>query len=145
MSNRQTVHQTMLRVAQVLAERSTCSRRNVGVVFTDSHNRIIASGYNGVPKGEIHCISQSCPGAAYPSGQGLDQCRAIHAEINALMFCPDITKVANIYSTHFPCLQCIKALQNTSAKCIYYIDEYTHEDAARYWEGLGGKIKRIEL
>jgi dCMP deaminase len=43
--------------AKLAATRSTCIRRQVGAVLVKD-NQILATGYNGVPKGIAHCISQ---------------------------------------------------------------------------------------
>ena len=43
-----------MRMAELTAQRSTCLRRQVGaVIVKDKH--IIATGYNGAPRGLAHC------------------------------------------------------------------------------------------
>ena len=43
-----------MQMAELTAKRSTCLRRQVGaVIVKDKH--IIATGYNGAPKGLKHC------------------------------------------------------------------------------------------
>lgn len=132
---------TMLKLASVIAERSTCARRKVGCALTDSHGRVLAIGHNGVPKNFPHCTERLCPGAKLPSGSGLDTCQAIHAEINALMFCPDIMKVHSLYVTASPCLGCIKAILNSSCERIVFLEKYPHPQAEELWQqgrqGLG--------
>ena len=125
---------TMLRIAGVISERSTCCRRQVGCVLTDIHGRVLSIGHNGVAKDMPHCTDVPCEGAGYPSGQGLSVCLAVHAEQNALAFCGDIMKIHTCYTTTSPCETCIKMLMNTSCKRIVFLDEYPHPIAKKLWE-----------
>jgi len=131
MATRPNMATTMLRIADILSMRSTCSRRNVGAIFLNKHNHIVASGYNGVASGLPHCIDSNCKGSNFKSGEGLDSCEAIHAEQNALMQCRDIFDIESVFCTTSPCVNCIKMLMNTSARDIYFIDDYPHTDAAK--------------
>jgi len=44
-----------LKQAILISERSTCTRVQVGVVLTNKNNKVLATGYNGVPRGQVHC------------------------------------------------------------------------------------------
>lgn len=125
--------ETMLRLAEVIAERSTCSRRKVGCVLTDSYGRVLSVGHNGVPRGSPHCTEARCAGAGLPSGRGLDLCLSVHAEQNALMFCPDIMRIDTVYVTASPCVTCVKMLMNTTARRIVFRELYPHLEAERMW------------
>ena len=46
-----------LRIAKLVAQRSTCIRRQVGAVIV-RENRILATGYNGAPNGVAHCFQR---------------------------------------------------------------------------------------
>ena len=127
------IFDTYLEIAHTIAKRSTCARRNVGAVLADKHNRILATGHNGVPSGTTHCKDEACPGAEFRSGEGLNQCQAIHAEVNALLNCPDAFKVHNVFLTVSPCSECIKILMNTSAMNIVFTEEYVHEGIRDTW------------
>lgn len=121
---RQDIHTTMMATAQLWSHRSTCIRRAVGCVISDDRNRILSVGYNGVPARQSHCHDTPCAGATAPSGQSLDLCLAIHAEINALLHCPDIDAARNCYVTAAPCVSCTKAMINTGIRHIYYAEDY---------------------
>lgn len=137
-TSRPTIEQTMLEVAQVLARRGTCPRRQVGAVLVDCFNRILSTGYNGAPRGEPHCTTNaSCPGAFQRSGAGLDLCEAVHAEANALLSCSDITRARTIYATVSPCAGCVKLLLNTGVTRVYFLEEYPHEHARERWVRAG--------
>ena len=114
-------------VAKVMSRRSTCARRMVGCVITSHNNQILSTGYNGVPTKWEHCTKVACPGAKFASGQGLNSCVAVHAEINALVQCGNIDKAHHIYVTTAPCVSCVKALINTGIK-------------RKVWQKLWGNI-----
>ena len=116
-----------MRMARLVASRTTCLRRGVGCVLTDSRGRVLATGYNGVPRGMPHCNAMermpalavprypdACPGALI-DGASLDTCLAVHAEQNAILQCEDADAIATIYTTLAPCDSCLKLLQNTNA------------------------------
>jgi dCMP deaminase len=135
---RPTIKQTMLDIAEVLSHRATCSKLAVGAVLVDKFNRIIGSGYNGVPHDLPHCtdFNSECVGANAPAGS--DLCMAVHAECNALLNCRDIHGIASLYVTHPPCLRCTKELLNTSCQTIYV--RYTlpfDNNASRMWVKAG--------
>ena len=52
---RPSLDSVFLKVALVLSERSTCLRKKVGGILVSSEGKIISSGWNGVPKGHVHC------------------------------------------------------------------------------------------
>ena len=120
--------------AMGLSLRSTCIRRHVGCVLVNSRGHIIGSGYNGTAAGDMHCITELCPGAYYPSGEGLDKCEAIHAEQNALAQCRTVWDIQTVYTTTSPCKHCLKMLKNTSASRIVYYEGYSEvNELQKYW------------
>lgn len=119
-----------LLVAHVISQRGTCARRQVGCVLTDVKNRIIATGYNGRPRGWPHCLDDgsvdayACAGVSAPSGVDLDGCEAIHAEQNALLQCDNVDLVHTCYVTVSPCVACVKLLLNTGCRRIVFAQAY---------------------
>ena len=114
-----------LEIAKTVAQRATCPRRQVGCVLVNSRNHIVATGYNGVPSGFTHCIDVNCEGAKYSSGEGLDVCEAIHAEVNALLQLRSEEKLT-AYMTVTPCFTCGKMFANSQVKRIVALEEYHH-------------------
>ncbi|KAB7670101.1 ComE operon protein 2 [Bacillus sp. B1-b2] len=112
--------------SELLALRSTCTRLAVGATIVRD-KRIIAGGYNGSIAGGVHCIDEGC----YVID---NHCvRTIHAEMNALLQCAKFgvpTANADIYVTHFPCLQCCKAIVQAGIKTVYYATEYKNHPYA---------------
>lgn len=143
---RPTVDEYFIQMARIAATRGTCSRRQVGCVIVDKNNRIMSTGYNGVMPGAEHCTDSPCPGAKQKSGCGLDECEAIHAEINALAFCSDVMKINTVYCTLSPCVQCIKSLLTTSAERIVFLEEYSnlHNKSEKLWKQSGRKWEKFQ-
>lgn len=127
----------MMGIAILAGSRATCARRSVGCVLTNSLNHIIGTGYNGVPRGMVHCINNPCPGASSPSGTNLEGCLANHAEQNALLQCRDVESIEKCYSTTAPCITCTKLLLNTSCSEIIFLEDYPHGLAKSLWTERG--------
>ena len=120
-----------LKVAYLVAERSTCLRHHVGAVIVRD-KRILTTGYNGAPSGVKDCLELGClrNEKRIPSGERHEICRAIHAEQNAIIQAGlhgiDISG-STIYCTHSPCILCAKMLVNAKVKkfviCCNYVDK----------------------
>jgi dCMP deaminase len=127
--------------SRVMALRSTCNRLSVGCVIVRD-KRIIASGYNGSIKGDVHCIDVGC---RVVEGHCV---RVIHAEQNALLQCARFgvsTENADIYVTHLPCLQCTKSIIQAGIKRVYYETPYRPDPyAAELFEIAGITVKQVK-
>ena len=132
---RPSLDEVMVGIAMCLAHRATCAKLAVGCVLTDSVGRIIGSGYNGVPRGCTHCIDAPCPGASAP--KGADLCQAVHAESNALLSCRDPQQIVTCYTTHAPCLRCVKTLMNTGCTSILFHYPDFEPAAKELWVNSG--------
>lgn len=106
-------------LAQATSLRSTCPRRSVGCVLTDVDNHIVASGYNGAPKGHQHCLDVGC---LMHNGVCL---RTVHAELNAFLQCKTVP--TSMYTTDQPCIVCYKAAINSGVQRIVYLRPYPDE------------------
>ncbi|QSX09315.1 cytidine/deoxycytidylate deaminase family protein [Alkalibacter rhizosphaerae] len=120
-----------LEILQVVKKRSTCLRRQVAAIIVQD-KRIIATGYNGAPKGVAHCGEVGClrEQMGIPSGERHELCRGIHAEQNAIIQSAVhgvAIKDATIYITHSPCILCAKMLINAGIKRIVYSGDYPDE------------------
>jgi dCMP deaminase len=115
-------------IAEDVATRSTCIRRQVGAVIVKD-KRILTTGYNGAPKGVPHCTVESCLRNKFnvPSGERHELCRGLHAEQNAIIqaACHGVTiDGAVIYVTNQPCLICTKMLINCGITTFLYRNPY---------------------
>ena len=133
-----------MEITSLVATRSTCLRRKVGAVIVRD-KRILATGYNGSPKGLSHCLDVGClrEKLNIPRGERHELCRGIHAEQNAIIQAATFgtsLKGAYVYTTHFPCSLCIKMLLNASIEKIFYIEGYPDDLAKSLSEEAGLKI-----
>ena len=80
-------HNYYLDIAETVAERGTCLRRNYGAIIV-KNDVILSTGYNGAPRGRKNCVDMGvCVRANLniPRGQRYELCRAVHAEANAII------------------------------------------------------------
>ncbi|MBR2743505.1 MAG: cytidine deaminase [Clostridia bacterium] len=76
-----------LDIAQTVASRGTCLRRNYGAIIV-SHDQIISTGYTGAPRGRENCCDLGfClrEKMNIPRGERYEMCRSVHAEANAII------------------------------------------------------------
>lgn len=76
-----------LSIAEVVAKRSTCIRRQYGAVLV-KNDEIIATGYNGSPRGHTNCCDSGICWREennVPHGEQYEKCCAVHAEQNCLI------------------------------------------------------------
>lgn len=135
-------------ITRQVAERSTCLRRRVGAVLVFD-KRILATGYNGVPKGIEHCASRGCirEQQQVPSGQRHELCRGLHAEMNVLVQCAQYgvrAQGATIYSTSYPCSLCAKMLINCGIARIVTDGEYPDDLAKEMFAEAGVMVHDME-
>jgi len=120
-----------MKICHVVAERSTCLRRQVGALLV-SDRRILTTGYNGAPKGLLHCGEVGClrDQLGIPSGERQELCRGVHAEQNAIIQAAvhGVTlQEVTLYCTVQPCITCAKMLINANVKRIVYEGDYPDE------------------
>src|SRR5690606_38985109 len=133
-------NQYFMAQSYLLSQRSTCNRLAVGATIVRD-KRIIAGGYNGSIAGGDHCLDVGC----YVVD---NHCvRTIHAEMNAILQCAKFgvaTEGAEIYVTHFPCLQCTKGIIQAGIKTIYYSEDYkNHPFALELLEQAGVEVVQV--
>lgn len=76
-----------LDIAETVAERGTCLRRNYGAIIV-KNDQIVSTGYNGAPRGRKNCCDLGeCMRQKMniPRGERYEMCRAVHAEANAII------------------------------------------------------------
>jgi dCMP deaminase len=122
------VDEYFLKIASVVAERSTCRRHHIGAVAVkDKH--ILATGYNGAPAGLQDCLELGClrDELKIPSGERHEICRGIHAEQNVIIQATlhgVSLEGSTIYCTHTPCVLCAKMLVNAKIKRFVSFSQY---------------------
>jgi dCMP deaminase len=138
-----------LRLANLVAERSTCLRRKVGALLV-RENRILATGYNGAPHNVRHCLEVGClreslgvePGAFH------ELCRGLHAEQNAIIQAVRegvSTKGATLYCTTSPCSICTKLLINAGIERIVVASDYPDSLGREMMNEVGLKVECVSF
>lgn len=116
----------LMQVAELYAQRSSCTRGHVGAVIVRD-GRIISAGYNGAPPGMAHCLDVGCEEL-----EGVEGCvRTIHAEANALIFAAKhgvATDEATMHCTHCPCLNCAQLIVGAGILKVIYKNDYRITD-----------------
>ncbi len=120
-----------LHIAEDVAKRGTCIRRNYGAVIV-KNDEIISTGYTGAPRGTANCCSTGVcvrQRMNIPSGERYELCRSVHAEMNAIISASRqemqgavlylagwLMKDGNfmeILETSVPCLLCKRVILNS--------------------------------
>ncbi len=148
MEKRMSWDEYFMEMAKLVSKRSTCLRRHTGAVLVKD-NRIIATGYNGAPKGLPHCAEVGCMREALkvPSGQRHELCRGLHAEQNAIIQAAVFgvsTRGATLYTTTYPCVICAKMIINAEIGEVVYDDDYEDDLAKRMLSEARIKVRRFK-
>lgn len=136
-------------ICQVVAQRSTCWRSQVGAVIV-KEGRVVSMGYNGPVSGMPACIRRppywSSMADYLPRedqmGWELEEnrkkmeklicmgpgcTRSLHAETNAIAFAARAgvsVEGCTMYCTMSPCINCAKVIVNSGIKKLVYMEEY---------------------
>ncbi len=135
-------------IAKVVALRSNCIKRKVAAVIAKD-KRIIATGYNGTPRGVKNCSEGGCPrcNAIETSGKGLEECLCSHAEENAIVqsaYHGVSIKDSVLYTTFSPCLMCTKMIINAGIKeVIFHVQYPMGETSLHLLQAAGVVIKQL--
>jgi len=136
-----------MNITNLVAERSTCTRRAVGAVLVKD-KRILSTGYNGAPSGLKHCREVGClrEQLGVESGKMHELCRGIHAEQNAIIqaaYHGVSVKGAAVYCTNQPCSICARMIINAGIQKIYYQSGYADSLALELLGEAGIELKQI--
>lgn len=130
--------QRYLKMANIWAQNSYCTRRQVGAILVKD-KMIISDGYNGTPSGfENICEDENNKTKPY----------VLHAEANA------ITKVAKsnnssdgatMYVTSSPCMECAKLIIQAGIKRVVFTDGYRLEDGINLLKRASIEVVQVEF
>jgi len=139
------IDEYFLKIASVVAERSTCRRHHVGAVAV-RNKHILATGYNGAPSGARDCLEIGClrDELKIPSGTRHEICRGIHAEQNVIIQAGlhgVSIEGSTIYCTHSPCVLCAKMLVNAKIKRYVTFGSYNDSAFAELFRDAGIKVE----
>ena len=131
-----------MKIAYAVSERSTCDRAYVGSVLVRD-KRILTTGFNGSPSGQPHCDE-----AGHLIVNGHCE-RTIHAEMNSIIQAAlhgVSTRGATCYVTHFPCINCTKALINAGiVRIVYSVAYRIDENAMNFLKAAGMDMEQKSI
>ncbi len=123
-------------MVNLVAQRSTCSRAQVGAIIV-KEGRVICTGYAGSPSGLPHCMDVGCDIDDLTGG-----CvRTIHAETNAIISASRFNislRNTMIFSSLSPCIECAKLIINSGIKRAVYLTPYRNLKGANLINESGG-------
>jgi dCMP deaminase len=138
------IDEYFLKIASVVAERSTCRRHHMGAIAVrDKH--ILTTGYNGAPAGAKDCLELGClrDEQGIPSGTRTEVCRAIHAEQNVIIQAGlhgVSLEGSTVYCTHTPCVLCAKMLVNARISRFVTFRKYDDDRFIEIFKEAGIKV-----
>lgn len=137
-----------MNIAMDIGKRSTCIRpdRKIGAVVVSKGKEIVATGYNGNPRKMRHCSEIGCvrEKEKVPSGERLELCTGVHAEMNALIQAGKSSKGATIYTTLVPCVVCSALIINAGIERVVYAKDYPDKRGLEILSTCGVTVERIE-
>lgn len=108
---------------------STCGKRQYFAIIVGPDGRTCGTGYNGSPPGMAHCVDGACPRFQEdsPPGSNYDNCIAIHAEQNALIWSDRTARTGGtIYVNGTPCMTCARLIAGSGLSRVVYIEDDTY-------------------
>ncbi len=142
------IDEYFLKIASVVAERSTCRRHHMGAIAVrDKH--ILSTGYSGAPSGAKDCLELGClrDELGIKSGTRQEICRAIHAEQNAIIQAAlhgVSLEGATMYCTHTPCVLCAKMMVNARIARSVSFGKYIDDEFIKLFEEAGIEVDMKE-
>lgn len=134
-------HKLFTKMAELVAEQSTCCRMQVGAVLVKD-NRVISIGFNGTPSGQQHCdqhfqqLYQAEFADQFPTYEEYHSSRTfydahgkfsndneLHAEQNAILFAAKngiATAGSTLYVTVSPCIHCAKVIVTAGITRVFF-------------------------
>ncbi|MBR2505165.1 MAG: hypothetical protein IKB61_04425 [Elusimicrobiaceae bacterium] len=138
-------HRLFIKMAELVADQSTCCRLQVGAVLVKD-NRVISIGFNGTPTGQLHCednfrdVYEAGYKDQFATYEDFTASRTfydlhgkwsieneLHAEQNAIAFAAKngiATQGATVYVTWSPCVHCAKVIVSAGIKKVFYKNMY---------------------
>ncbi|MFH1780237.1 MAG: cytidine/deoxycytidylate deaminase family protein [Candidatus Micrarchaeota archaeon] len=137
-----------INMMELVAKRSTCRRHNIAAILVKD-KRIIATGYNGAPRGTKDCLELGClrDELKIPSGTRHEVCRAVHAEQNAIIQC-SIYGVScegtTMYTNSSPCRICAKMIAQAGIKRLVFDGRYPDEEGLNVLKEAGVQVEEFK-
>jgi dCMP deaminase len=141
--NLERVYKHRLDVAQVYANKvSGCTKVAVGALVMQGGAIASVGANEAIPDAckEVGCLRVQKYGDNSKAHRGPADCRAVHAEIDAIASSSTSLQGATMYVTRYPCEACARALVSAGIKRVIYgrKQEISHETEAIFRFGEVG-------
>ena len=131
---------------------SSCAKRKVGAIVISKDNRILATGYNGTPRGYLNCVDggcERCNNGDIKTGEKLEQCFCIHAEKNAIInaaYNGVSIKNSILYVPLNCCITCAVEVANSGINTIFFEGIYPSslQSTVKLFATLGIKYYQLD-
>ncbi len=148
---RPTWKEYFMKMAFLVAERSTCLRHHVGAIVVKNRH-VLTTGYNGAARKIQDCLRLGClrNQLQIPSGERHEICRAIHAEQNAIIQAGVhgvSIEGATLYCTHFPCIICAKMIVNAGIVKVVVAQGYPDKFnlVMELFDNAGVEVEKVPI
>ena len=149
-----------IQIVQVVAQRSTCLRHQVGALIVRD-GRIVSMGYNGPVSGRPECVrlptfeelTTSSEYAGRTASQVINELnndprlcegpgctRSLHAETNAIAFAARAgvsVEGCTMYCSMSPCINCAKVIVNSGIREVKFLEKYRNEEGTQFLQESG--------
>jgi dCMP deaminase len=138
---------TFSEILKIFEKRSSCIRLQVAALIIKD-GRIISTGWNGVPSGNVHC-KDYFKDKSIEKHHEFSELYEIHAEANAISFAAKngiSTKGSSLMCSISPCSNCAKIIIASGIKEIFYLNEYDRNSNNKVIEFLknnGIKVEKV--
>lgn len=169
-----TLKETLMAAAYTSGRRSKCIKRKVGAIIADKYDRIISSGFNGVPYGLQECkplyghcyrdlkredvgrrigkdlaidVNDDTVRTVKKNVKLLELCRALHGEESAILNLVGRgvdLENSTIYVTTYPCNLCANKIVQVGIKKVVYFEPYPVEEAKKIFKDAGVESEPFE-
>lgn len=135
-------------VAKLSAKRSKDPNTQVGCCIVNSDKRIVAVGYNGLPR---NCDDNDFPWNCREGAlQDTKYAYVVHAELNAILNATTSLAGCTLYVTLFPCNECMKSIIQSGIKEVVYEDnKYDGKDfdlaSKKMQQAANIKIRQVKV
>lgn len=137
MRKRLSFDEIYMNLAKDLADRSHCTKAQVGAVITKD-TRIVSVGYNGPPPGTHNC-DEEWPDEGCPRDSKGSCSLAIHAEQNAIIYAAKNNvpiEGSTLYVTLSPCISCARIIYTSGIKKVFFSKSYAQYKGIPSDEGV---------
>lgn len=120
-------HEYWLNIVDVVCQKSQDPSSKYGAVIVDTKNRVLSTGYNGIPRGLEYKPTYYDRPDKYMY--------FVHAEQNAIFNAAAAgTRIegSSIYVLRPPCVECSKAIVQCGILHVNYKDEHSIVEAERF-------------